>query len=64
MFFGLQYLKLECERSMNDENSVMYQVTPFHYGSHYSNSGTVLQFLVRLPPFTKMFLSYQGEASL
>ncbi|XP_064599745.1 lysosomal-trafficking regulator-like [Liolophura sinensis] len=55
------YLKLECERSMNDENSVMYQVTPFHYGSHYSNSGTVLQFLVRLPPFTKMFLSYQDN---
>lgn len=34
---------------------------PFHYGSHYSNSGTVLHFLVRLPPFTKMFLTYQGD---
>ena len=33
---------------------------PYHYGCHYSNSGTVLHFLVRLPPFTKMFLQYQG----
>ena len=38
------------------------QPTPFHYGSHYSNSGTVLHYLVRLPPFTRMFLSFQGEA--
>nr|CAD7196152.1 unnamed protein product [Timema douglasi] len=34
---------------------------PYHYGSHYSNSGTVLHFLVRLPPFTRMFLTYQDE---
>lgn len=34
---------------------------PFHYGSHYSNSGTVLHFLVRLPPFTSMFLCYQDK---
>ncbi|KAK8783119.1 hypothetical protein V5799_015550 [Amblyomma americanum] len=34
---------------------------PFHYGSHYSNSGTVLHFLVRLPPFTQMFLTYQDK---
>lgn len=34
---------------------------PFHYGSHYSNSGTVLHFLVRLPPFTQMFLTYQDQ---
>ncbi|XP_051169183.1 lysosomal-trafficking regulator isoform X2 [Leptopilina boulardi] len=34
---------------------------PFHYGSHYSNSGTVLHFLVRLPPYTSMFLSYQDD---
>ncbi|KAL5007985.1 hypothetical protein ScPMuIL_013566 [Solemya velum] len=33
---------------------------PFHYGSHYSNSGTVLHFLVRMPPFTEMFLQYQS----
>ena len=33
---------------------------PYHYTSHYSNSGTVLHFLVRVPPFTSMFLLYQG----
>jgi len=36
-------------------------IPPYHYGSHYSNSGTVLHFLVRLPPFTKMFLMYQDN---
>lgn len=35
---------------------------PYHYGCHYSNSGTVLHFLVRLPPFTKMFLHYQDSS--
>lgn len=35
---------------------------PYHYGCHYSNSGTVLHFLVRLPPFTKMFLQYQDRS--
>ncbi|OWF37617.1 Lysosomal-trafficking regulator [Mizuhopecten yessoensis] len=37
------------------------QMAPFHYGSHYSNSGTVLHFLIRVPPYTKMFLSYQDD---
>ncbi len=36
---------------------------PYHYASLYSNSGTVLHYLVRLPPFTKMFLDYQGNFS-
>lgn len=34
---------------------------PYHYGSHYSNSGIVLHFLVRIPPFTGMFLHYQDD---
>lgn len=33
----------------------------YHYGSHYSNSGIVLHFLVRLPPFTRIMLEYQGN---
>ncbi len=37
---------------------------PHHYGSHYSNSGIVLYFLIRLPPFTKMFVRYQGEETV
>lgn len=35
---------------------------PYHYGSHYSNSGIVLHFLVRVPPFTSMFLDFQGKS--
>ncbi|KAH8345641.1 hypothetical protein KR067_000178, partial [Drosophila pandora] len=34
---------------------------PYHYSSHYSNSGTVLHFLVRVPPFTSYFLRYQDN---
>lgn len=35
---------------------------PYHYGSHYSNSGIVLHFMVRVPPFTEMFLAFQGKS--
>ncbi|XP_076297603.1 lysosomal-trafficking regulator mauve isoform X3 [Lasioglossum baleicum] len=42
-------------------NLIALNQEPFHYGSHYSNSGTVLHFLVRLPPFTSMFLCYQDN---
>ncbi|XP_055879864.1 lysosomal-trafficking regulator-like isoform X2 [Biomphalaria glabrata] len=45
----------------HNENEMM-RVAPFHYGSHYSNSGTVLHYMVRLPPFTGMFLSYQDSS--
>ena len=45
---------------MGEEGSTLV-IGPYHYGSHYSNSGTVLQYLVRLPPFTQMFLHYQGR---
>ena len=34
--------------------------TPYHYGSHYSNSGSVLHFLVRLEPFATQFVEFQG----
>lgn len=33
---------------------------PYHYTSHYSNSGFIWHYLVRLPPFTHMFIRYQG----
>eukprot|EP01122_Echinamoeba_exundans_P014023 TRINITY_DN6266_c0_g2_i2.p1 TRINITY_DN6266_c0_g2~~TRINITY_DN6266_c0_g2_i2.p1 ORF type:complete len:3498 (+),score=514.91 TRINITY_DN6266_c0_g2_i2:93-10586(+) len=35
-------------------------VPRFHYGSHYSSSGIVLHFLLRLEPFTQHFLKLQG----
>jgi hypothetical protein len=33
---------------------------PYHYGSHYSSVGSVLHLLVRLEPFTQLFLELQG----
>ena len=32
---------------------------PYHFASHYSNTGIVLHFLVRLPPFTAEFIKFQ-----
>lgn len=52
----LQYVKQELLEGLG----VAGRHEPYHYGSHYSNSGIVLHFLVRLPPFTGMFLHYQG----
>ncbi|GAB6023119.1 hypothetical protein CHUAL_007205 [Chamberlinius hualienensis] len=54
-----QYAYLEKEQ----DEKVFVQVTfgPYHYGSHYSNSGIVLHFLVRLPPYTNMFVHYQDN---
>ena len=34
--------------------------TPYHYGSHYSSAGGVLHYLVRMEPFTQLFLDFQG----
>uniref|UniRef100_A0AAF5D4N2 BEACH domain-containing protein n=1 Tax=Strongyloides stercoralis TaxID=6248 RepID=A0AAF5D4N2_STRER len=34
---------------------------PYHYGSHYSNSGIITHFLVRLSPFTSVALEYQDN---
>lgn len=56
----VQYLEEEYKKGIREDDP-MPPVQPYHYGSHYSNSGTVLHFLVRMPPFTKMFLAYQGE---
>ncbi|KAM4694759.1 lysosomal-trafficking regulator [Discoglossus pictus] len=57
------YKYLEDEYGKGDrEDDPMPPVQPYHYGSHYSNSGTVLHFLVRMPPFTKMFLAYQDQS--
>ncbi|XP_050540589.1 lysosomal-trafficking regulator isoform X2 [Daktulosphaira vitifoliae] len=46
------YLKEEVQRFGTD---------PHHYSSHYSNSGTVLHFLIRVPPYTQMFIKYQDN---
>ena len=33
---------------------------PFHYGTHYSTAAFTLNWLIRLEPFTSLFLSLQG----
>ncbi|XP_012557946.1 neurobeachin isoform X1 [Hydra vulgaris] len=35
-------------------------VPPFHYGTHYSTGGFVMNWLLRLEPFASLFLSLQG----
>ncbi|XP_068597852.1 lysosomal-trafficking regulator [Brachionichthys hirsutus] len=56
-----RYLEEEHKKGIREDDP-MPPVQPYHYGSHYSNSGTVLHFLVRMPPFTKMFLAYQDQS--
>ncbi|XP_055459893.1 lysosomal-trafficking regulator [Psammomys obesus] len=56
-----KYLEEEYRKGVREDDP-MPPVQPYHYGSHYSNSGTVLHFLVRMPPFTKMFLAYQDQS--
>ncbi|QQP37996.1 Neurobeachinlike, partial [Caligus rogercresseyi] len=36
------------------------QIPPFHYGTHYSTSAFVLNYMIRLEPFTSLFLALQG----
>jgi len=38
-----------------------HQSDPYHFASLYSNSGVVLHYLVRLLPYTRMFLDYQDN---
>lgn len=42
-------------QEMNDE-------PPYHYGTHYSSSMTVCQYLMRLQPFVKSYLILQGDS--
>lgn len=42
-------------KSFEDPN-----IPKFHYGSHYSNIGIVLYYLLRMEPFTSYFLTMQG----
>lgn len=60
-----EYLKSEHDSTMAqysspaDINCLAKALKPYHYSSHYSNSATVLHFLVRLPPYTQMLIQYQ-----
>ncbi|CAH1776878.1 unnamed protein product [Owenia fusiformis] len=45
------------ERYTSWENDT---IPPFHYGTHYSTSAFTLNWLLRIEPFTSMFLNLQG----
>ena len=34
---------------------------PFHWGTHYSNPGAVLYFLVRVEPYTSLHIDLHGR---
>lgn len=36
------------------------EIPKFHYGSHYSSAGVVLFYLIRMEPFTTLFINLQG----
>lgn len=38
------------------------EIPRFHYGSHYSSAGSVLFYLIRLPPFSQENKQLQGGA--
>ena len=59
-YFIAKYNSLQQEVKNNTPDSSNPVIGPFHYGSHYSNSGIVLHYMIRIPPFTKLFLDYQG----
>jgi hypothetical protein len=57
--------------SLQDEfeksSFVPFSSVPFgayHYGSHYSNTGIVAHYLVRLSPYTNVALEYQGYLTI
>ncbi|XP_035781558.1 lysosomal-trafficking regulator-like [Anopheles albimanus] len=56
------YNNLRQADSGGDPSGDRRKIQPYHYSSLYSNSGTVLHFLVRVFPFTKLFLHYQDDS--
>jgi len=55
---GLQHLSSEDPLTGAPGDDIMS--APYHYSNHCSNICTVLQYLVRLPPFTQLFIAFQG----
>ena len=43
----------------DETSSLPGHMGPYHYSSHYSNTGIVLHLMVRLPPFTQEFIKFQ-----
>ena len=54
-------LHLQLILSIHNESHIYtLQIPPFHYGTHYSTSAFVLNYLLRLEPFTTQFLALQS----
>lgn len=53
-------LEMLRERFENFVNTDEQSIPPFLFGSHYSNPGIVLFYLVRMEPFCTHFLTMQG----
>lgn len=51
----------DLRQARREGSSPLLNRQPHHYASLYSNSGAVLHYLLRLPPFTRLFLSYQDN---
>ena len=58
--WGKQNEENDAEASKDNKDGGEQQIPPFHYGTHYSTSAFVLNYLLRLEPFTTMFLALQG----
>jgi Beige/BEACH domain/Neurobeachin beta propeller domain/Domain found in Dishevelled, Egl-10, and Pleckstrin (DEP)/PH domain associated with Beige/BEACH len=50
----------EHEDEPSDGSGVMHTPPAFHYGTHYSNSGGVLSYMMRLEPYTTAFAQLGG----
>lgn len=60
--YQLAYADYDDKYVQEPMSSVMgHHTKPYHYASLYSNSGVVLHYLVRLLPYTRMFLDYQDK---
>ncbi|OMJ81058.1 hypothetical protein SteCoe_18565 [Stentor coeruleus] len=68
---GSNYRELEMPIGATDEKgqkncsrkfktSEKEEIIPYHHGSHYSNGGIILHYLVRIEPFTRQSISLQG----
>jgi hypothetical protein len=42
-----------------DEDDETSSTPPFHYGTHYSCAGYVINYLIRLQPYTNMAIALQ-----
>lgn len=57
---SLNQSKREEAKKRYDMMSPMEEMIPFHYGSHYSNCGSISYYLLRLEPFSSEAKKLQG----